>query len=471
MGASLGTATGGDVTRFGALAACTALLVAGMAILASLVRVGKIVNFISETVLVGFKTGVALFIGSTQLPKLFGFKGGHGDFLERMADFFTQVRQTNPTALAMGVVALVVLVFGQAFLKNRPVALLVVIGGVVAASLMDAGAKGVKLLGTIPQGLPPLGLPAVHWSDVDDLLPLAMACFVLGAVETIAIGRMFAHKHGYRLAANQEFLALAAANVGAGLGRGFPVSGGMSQSLVNESGGARTPLSGLVASLIILVVVLFFSDLLRNLPQPVLAAIVLVAVAGLFKFDEMKRLWRFDRREFAIAAAALVGVLTTSLLRGVLIGAVISIVLLLRRASEPPVALPGRVPGTELYGNIAINPENLRTDGVFVFRADAAILYFNCEFLYDRFLEWLAQETGTIKLAIWSLSTVAAVDLAGSEMLVQLRDELAQRCIVLELADARGPVREDLRAAGLEAHFGPIEANASIAGIIRAKQS
>ncbi|WP_268963093.1 sodium-independent anion transporter [Paraburkholderia domus] len=135
------------------------------------------------------------------------------------------------------------------------------------------------------------------------------------------------------------------------------------------------------------------------------------------------------------------------------------------------MALPGRVPGTELYGNIAINPENLRTDGVFVFRADAAILYFNCEFLYDRFLEWLAQETGTIKLAIWSLSTVAAVDLAGSEMLVQLRDELAQRCIVLELADARGPVREDLRAAGLEAHFGPIEANASIAGIIRAKQS
>jgi MFS superfamily sulfate permease-like transporter len=113
----------------------------------------------------------------------------------------------------------------------------------------------------------------------------------------------------------------------------------MSQSLVNESGGARTPLSGLLASLIILLVVLFFSALLRNLPQPVLAAIVLVAVSGLFKFDEMKRLWRFDRREFAIAAAALVDVLTTSLLRGVLIGAVISIVLLLRRASEPPVAV------------------------------------------------------------------------------------------------------------------------------------
>jgi MFS superfamily sulfate permease-like transporter len=135
----------------------------------------------------------------------------------------------------MGVVALVMLVLGQAFLKNRPVALPVVIGGVVAASLMDAGAKGVKLLRNIPQGLPPLGLAAVQWSDVDDLLPLATVCFLPAAVETIAIGRMFARKQGYRLDANQEFLTFAAASVDAGMGRGFRVSGGISQSLMNEA--------------------------------------------------------------------------------------------------------------------------------------------------------------------------------------------------------------------------------------------
>ena len=148
---------------------------------------------------------------------------------------------------------------------------------------------------------------------------------------------MFALKHGHRLDPNQEFLALAAANLGAGLGRGFPVSGGMSQSLVNESAGARTPLSGLFAALVVLVVVLFFSNLLHNLPQPVLAAIVLMAVAGLFKLDELRGLWRFDRGEFLIAAAALAGVLGSGLLRGVLIGAVISLVLLLRQASRPRV--------------------------------------------------------------------------------------------------------------------------------------
>ncbi len=142
-----------------------------------------------------------------------------------------------------------------------------------------------------------------------ELLPLALACFLLGAVETAAIGRMFAEKHGYRLDSNQEFLALAGANLASGVGQGFPISGGMSQSLVNESGGARTPLSSLIAAGIVLVIALFFTALLRNLPQPVLAAIVLMAVASLFKVKELRRLWRLHRGEFLVAMAALFGVL------------------------------------------------------------------------------------------------------------------------------------------------------------------
>ena len=468
IGSSLGTIAGGDPTRFAALAAGTALLVAAMGFIAWLVRAGVIVSFISETVMIGFKSGVALFVASTQLPKLFGFKGGHGDFWERMAVFFERLDQTNATALAMGLVALAVLVLGKVFLKNKPVTLFVVVGGIVAAGLLGAGARGVSLLGEVPQGLPAIGMPALHWSDLNELLPLAMACFMLGAVETVAIGRMFALKHNVRLDPNQEFLALSAANLAAGLGQGFPVSGGMSQSLVNESGGARTPLSGLIASLVILIVVLFFSGLLHDLPQPVLAAIVLVAVSGLFKLDDLKRLWRFDRSEFAIALAALIGVLGAGLLHGVLIGAVISLVLLLRRASQPHVAVLGRIPGTELYGNVAPNPENQRTEGAFVFRADASILYFNAEYLHDRFIALLAEEPPGVKTAVWSLSTVASVDLAGAEMLLHLRGELQRRGITLALADARGPVRENLRAAGIEAHFGPIAANVSITSAINA---
>ncbi len=471
VGSSLSGMAGGDPSRFGALAICTALLVAALAFIAWVVHAGVIVNFISETVLTGFKAGVAVFIGATQLPSLFGITGGHGDFWERMGNFVSQLDQTNATALAIGTTALGILLLGKVFLKDKPIALLVVVGGVVGATFLDAGAHGVKLLGSIPQGLPQVGLPPVHWADVNELLPLAMACFRLAAVETIAIGRMFSLKHGYRLDPNQEFLGLAMANLGAGLGQGFPVAGGMSQSLVNESVGAQTALSGFFSSLTILAVVLFFSDLLRNLPQPVLAAVVLVAVAGLFRLADMKRLWRFDRSEFAIAAAAFTCVLWSGLLHGVLIGAVISLVLLLHRASTPHVAVLGRIPGTELYGDVVPNPENLITGGVYVFRADSAILYFNCAYLRDRFFHSLEQQHAPVRLAIWSLSTVADVDLAGAEMLLHLREELAQQGIAFELADARGPVRESLRAAGLEGHFGQIEANASVAVLLQKNAS
>ena len=173
----------------------------------------------------------------------------------------------------------------------------------------------MKLIGAVPQGIPPLKVPPLYWRDLNELLPLALACFLLGAVETAAMGRMFAAKHRQRFDSNQEFLGLAVANLAVGLTRGFPVSGGMSQSLVNESGGARTPLSGLVAAGIILIVSLFLSGSLQNLPQPVLAAIVLMAVAGLFKVSELQHLWRADRREFVVAAAALAGVLGSGLLR------------------------------------------------------------------------------------------------------------------------------------------------------------
>src|SRR5215471_6541827 len=351
IGASLGEIAGGETARFSALAAGTALLVGGIAFIAWLVKAGVIVNFISESVMVGFKSGVALFLASTQLPKLFGFHGAHGSFWENSGYFFKHLHETNSAALAVGLSALTLLVLGKVFLENKPVALFVVVGGILVSSWLALDTRGVALLGEVPKGFPAMGLPAIHGSDLNELLPLAFACFLLGAVETAAIGRMFTPKHGGRFDANQEFLALAASNLGSGLGHGFPISGGMSQSLVNEGGGARTPLSGALAAGIILVVVLFFSHLLSALPQPVLAAVVLVAVAGLFKLATLKQLWRVDRSEFVVAMAAILGVLGSGLLRGVMIGAIISLVQLLRTASRPHVAFLGRIPGTRRFSD------------------------------------------------------------------------------------------------------------------------
>lgn len=448
IGATLGDIAGSDPARHAALASATALLVAVLAFIAYAVRAGAIVNFFSETVLVGFKCGVAFFLASTQLPKLFGFSAGHGgDFWDRMGHFLGGLGQTNPTSLVLGLTALAVLLLGKTVLKDRPVALFVVIGGIVAAGVFRLNERGVALLGEIPQGLPMPSLPLVTRADINTIFPLSMACFVLAAVETSAIGRMFGAKHGYRLDATQEFLAIGAANLMAGLGSAFPVSGGMSQSLVNETGGARSPLSGLVAALITLLVAVFFTGLLRDLPQPVLAAIILVAVTGLVKIDTLRHIWRFSRTEFAVAMAALLGVLGSGLLNGVLLGVAISLLLMLRRASRPRVTELGRVPGTTYFADLARHPENERVNDVLVVRNEGALVYFNIDHVRDRVSALIAECKGRPRLLVFFMGNVPHVDLAGVEFLIDLDATCRRSGIEFRLAEVHGEVREALRRA------------------------
>ncbi|MES2439333.1 MAG: SulP family inorganic anion transporter [Verrucomicrobiota bacterium] len=466
VGSSLGPLSDGDPARHASLAAATAVLVAALALVARLFRAGVIVNFISESVLIGFKCGVALHLTASQLPKLCGFHGSHGDFWERAGHFIRHGRETNPASLALGGGALVALLLAKKWLPRKPVALLVVLGGLLLGACTGLEARGVKMLGEVSQGLPEFGLHGLRWSDVNLLLPLAMACFLLGAVETAAIGRMFARKHGYRLDSDQEFLALAGANLAAGLGQGFPTSGGMSQSLVNESSGAKSPLSGFIASLLILLVTLYLSSLLRFLPQPVLAAVVLAAVTGLFNFTALKRMWAFSRSEFAVAVVALLGVLGSGLLMGVLFGAILSMLLLLRRAMRPHATELGRVPGTDYFADAIRHPANERIPGVFIFRNDGAVLYFNAEHVRDRFFELLDSRGPGVRLAVFFLGTVPVLDLAGTELLTELRETLEERGIGFRLAEAHGGVRETLRRAGFEKHYGPIEPDQTVSTVI-----
>lgn len=475
VGASLAEISGGNPARFGALAAGTALLTALIAFAAWLAKAGSVVNFISESVMVGFKCGVALFLASTQLPKLFGFHGGHGSFWSRAGDFFSHLNQTNPAALTLGLAALALLVLGKILLKNQPVALFVVIASIIVAAFTGLEARGVKLLGNVPQGLPELGLPRALdwgnlgslWKDLNQLLPLALACFLLGAVETAAIGRMFTARHGGRLDANQEFLALAMANLAAGLGRGLPVSGGMSQSLVNESGGARTPLSGLFSSLLMLLVVLFFSHLLRYLPQPVLAAIVLVAVTGLFKISALRNLRNTNRTEYIVATGALVGVLCFGLLNGVLIGAIISLVLLIRRASRPLVANLGQIPGTRRFSDCERHPDNERIPGVLIFRPEASLTYFNVEHVCDTIQERVRSAVSLPNLVVLDLSAAPYVDMQSAHTLAGLAGELRDAGTRLQVVEARSSVRDRLRAEGVDEKLGGVNRFNSVADAVQ----
>jgi SulP family sulfate permease len=466
IGSSLREITGGDVIRFGALAAGTALLVSLIAFIAWLAKAGVMVHFISESVMTGFKSGVALFLASTQLPKLFGFHGAHGSFWENTGFFFKHLGETNSMSLMVGGIALALLVLGKISLKHKPVALFIVIGGIVVASAFSLETGGVKLIGAVPQGIPPLKVPALYWRDLNELLPLALACFLLGAVETAAIGRMLAAKRGGRFDANQENLALAASNLFAGLGGGFPVSGGTSQSLVNDEGGAKTPLSTALAAIFILVVVLFFSRLLSALPQPVLAAVVLVAIAGLLNLSTLKELWLNDRSEFVVAMAAFAGLLTFGLLRGVMLGALISLVQLVRVSSRPHVALLGRIPGTRRFSDRDRHADNELIPNVMIFRPESILVYFNVDNVYDAILSRVRVEPTPPKLLVLDLSAAALVDMQSAHTLAAMAGELTAMGIQFHAVEPRSSVRDRLRHEHLDSKLGGINRFTTVADVI-----
>ncbi len=466
IGSSLGEITGGNTMRFGALAAGTALLVSLIAFIAWLVKAGVLVHFISESVMTGFKCGVALFLASTQLPKLFGFHAAHGSFWGNAGFFFSHLNETNMTSLLVGGSALALLILGKIFLEHKPVALFVVIGGIIAASMLSLETRGVKLIGAVPQGIPPLKVPGLYWDDLNDLLPLALACFLLGAVETAAVGRMFAAKHGGRFDANQENLALAASNLFAGLGGGFPVSGGTSQSLVNEEGGAKTPLSTALAAVFILVVVLFFSQLLSALPQPVLAAVVLVAVAGLLNLSTLKELWLNDRSEFVVAMAAFGGVLTFGLLRGVMLGALISLVQLVRVSSRPHVAFLGRIPGTRRFSDRDRHGDNELIPNVMIFRPESVLIYFNVDNVCEAILSRVRAAPKVPKLVVLDLSAAPMVDMQSAHTLASMADELGATGIRFQAVEPRSSVRDRLRREAVDAKLGGVNRFTTVADVI-----
>jgi len=414
----------------------------------------------------GFKCGVALFLASTQLPKLFGFHSAHGSFWENTGFFFKHLTETNSMSLVVGGIALTFLILGKIFLEHKPVALFIVIGGIVAASAFSLETHGVKLIGAMPQGIPPFRLPAVSWQDLNQLLPLAFACFLLGAVETAAVGRMLVAKHGGRFDANQENLALAASNLAAGLGGGFPVSGGTSQSLVNEGGGAQTPLSTALAAVFILIVVLFFSHLLSALPQPVLAAVVLVAVGSLLKLSTLKQLWQSDRPEFVVAVTAFIGVLTFGLLLGVMIGAVISLVQLIHASSRPHVALLGRIPGTRRFSDRDRHADNELIPNVMIFRPESGLVYFNVDNVCDAILSRVRSEPTPPKLVVLDLSAAPLVDMQSAYTLAGMADELIAKHIRFQAVEPRSSVRDRLRHEGVDSKLGGVNRFTTVADAI-----
>ena len=466
VGVTVADMAAGNPGRFAEIAALTALVMAGMCVVAWLFRLSSLVNFISETILLGFKAGAALTIATTQLPKLFGVKGGGEGFFERLAILWGQLPSTNLAVLAFGLVAIAVLLLGERFLPGRPVALGVVVLSIVLLSATSLGDLGFKVVGALPRGLPHFEPPGLRPREVEGLIPLAFACLLLCYVESVSAARALAAAHREEVDPRQELLGLGAANLATALFQSYPVAGGLSQSSVNDKAGARTPLSLVFASLTIGVCLMFLTGLLANLPSVVLAAIVLVAVKGLINVRELRHLWEVSRAEFAVSMAAFAAVLVLGILKGVMLAVVVSLLFLLRRASHPHVAFLGRIPGTRSFSDLERNPENERVQGALVVRVEAALLYFNVEHVRALIREGLRHTTGPLRLVVLDLSSSPTVDVAGARMLGALQEECATAGTSVRLVGARASVRDILRAEGLEGRVGRIDRRATVADVV-----
>ena len=365
-------------------------------------------------------------------------------------------------SVAIGLLAIALFLLLERALPGRPTTLIVVAAAIAATGFFGLGRSGVKLVGDLPQGLPAFGLPAVSLADLGDLVPTAFACLLLAYSEAISVARSFAQKHGYEIDPAQELTALGASNVAAALVRGFPVAGGMSQTAVNDMNGATSPVSLVVTSIVVALTLAFFTGLFRNLPEPVLAAIILMAAKHLVKVEELRELRAASRMEFAIALVALLGVLAFGPLQGLLLAAIGALVMLIARVSRPAVAVLARDPVSGHYVNKARYPAAEETPSVLVLRSAGGWVYFNAEQIRRRFLEFVEQARAPVETVVIDCSTVPAIDVTALASLRAFAGAMKRRGIAVRLAELRDDVADFLRRRGAEADLGPIVAHRTV---------
>ena len=453
---------GEDPARAVALASAVALMVGIICVAGRFVGLANAAYFISDPVLIGFKTGAALYIASTQLPKLFGVEGVTGNFFERVSHIVVSLPESHVPSLLFGLAAIVLFMVFERLLPGRPTTLIVVVAAIAVMTVFGLSEVGIKIVGDLPSGLPEISLPNIHAADISALIPVALACFVLAYGETISVARSFAQKYGYDINPEQELTALGAANIATGMAHGFAVAGGMSQTAVNDMGGATSPVALIVTSGAIALTLLFFAAFFHDLPEPVLGAIVLMAASRLVRLQELLRLRIESRAEFWTAMVACLGVLFFGLLDGLLLAAVGSLVMVIAYTSRAVVVVLGRDRSTGYFVSRARNPDASETPGALVVRSTSTWLYFNAEHIRRQILNMIDTAPAQIRIVVLDFSSVPAIDITAGMILRGLVRALKDRAIKVEIAELRDEVAENLKLIGADQDLGSIVAHRTI---------
>jgi SulP family sulfate permease len=457
----------GDAARYLALSAGLALVVGLVLVVAGFVRLGFISDFLSKSVVTGFVFGLAITILVGQLPKLFGLTAGGGNVFQQLWHLLRSLGDTNGWALLVGGGALVIILGFRWFVPRVPGALVALILGIVVSRALGLPDHGVTIVGEFTRGLPTPGLPGVRLFDLPYLALGAIGIVFLAVGESLGAARAFGAKYRYSIDPDQELIALGAANLASGFFRGFAVDASLSQTATADAAGVRSQASSLLTSGMILLTLVFLGGLFRDLPNAVLGAVVIAAVLGLMDVAEMRRFAAQRHLDFVIALVALLGVITTDVLAGMIVAVVLSLVMVLAYASRPRVAVLGRVPGQLAgFGSIERHPENQTFPGLLVLRPDVPLYFFNSNMTRIQVLDLVAGTDTPTKAVILDLSASADFDVTAADALRALVTTLDHQEVDLLLAQVRGPLRDRLRISGLMELIGEAHVFTSVADAV-----
>ncbi len=446
---TLATVADEGTAGYVAAAGMLAVLVGVIHLVLGFGRLGFLTRLLSHPVLVGFTSAAALIIGASQVKHLMGVKLEKDEhFHDVIWGLASQVTDAHGLTVLVGVGA-IALMFGlKRWLPVVPGALAAVAVTTVASVVWDLESRGVKVVGDIPQGLPPLTVPD-DFGIIGTLLPAAAIITLVGFMESIAVAKVYARRNRYEVDANRELIGLGVANVGAGFFGGYPVTGGFSRTAVNAEAGAKTKLAAVITAGIVLLVIVALTPLFKQLPSATLGAIVVVAVAKLFDFAEIKHIKKLKTADFLTLVVAFVATLAFGVELGIGIAVAASIVVVAVRMMTPHTAELGRLPGTTLYRNVQRFAEAERIPGVEIIRFDVSLSYLNVEFLKRRVHRLVDEADGDVRAVVLDATGVNDIDTSATEALSELIQELGEKDVVVHLATVKGPVRDVLMRAGL----------------------
>jgi high affinity sulfate transporter 1 len=446
---------GGDPAAYVAYTAALALTVGVMLVAAGVARLGFISDFLTKSVVTGFIIGVAITIIVGQLPKILGVPGLDGSLPEQLGQLVSELPMTNPYTLAVGLSALILILVLRRLSRRIPGPLIALVLGIVAVVALDLEAHGVSVVGEVATGVPLPSIPSVPLASIPYLVLGAAGIVFLAVGESVGSGRAYASQHHYEIDPDQEMIALGTANLSAGLFGGFASDASVSQTATAETAGAKSQLSSLITSALILATAMLLAPLFKNLPDAVLGAIVIAATLSLIDLGEMRRYWRWRRTDFVIAMTAMVGVLLTSVLAGMMIAVLLSVLFLLYRASRPYAASLGHMPGSRAtFADLARHPDAEPIPRLVIVRLDAPLYFFNANVAKAEILEILAGQEVEPRGVLIDLAATADLDVTTTDMLFELVEDLRSRSIEVLVAQVKGTVRDRLRKTGLMDELG-----------------